>query len=269
MTGTLLDLLSNAEVYDLGQPLEIGMPQSRDHPTFRMNITRRHGDLVRLDGGSGSTEIIITGGHVGTHIDALSHASYEGRLHGGIAVADAMKNGRYIVHGAETVGPWVCRGVLLDIPPILGVPHLSGAQEITPEMLESAAQAQGVEFRDGDVILVRSGWGSLFVDPVAFQGELTGTPGINADAARWLAQHRPRAVGGDTIAFERITPPDRPIALPAHVVLLVEHGIYVIETMDLERLAADGIHEFAFVLAPLPLVGATGAPVRPLALVER
>jgi kynurenine formamidase len=55
--------------------------------------------------------------------------------------------------------------------------------------------------------------------------------------------------------------------LPAHRVLLVEHGVHIIETMALEELAAQGVHEFLFVVAPLPLVGATGSPVRPLAVV--
>jgi kynurenine formamidase len=57
--------------------------------------------------------------------------------------------------------------------------------------------------------------------------------------------------------------------LPAHRVLLVEHGIYIIEAMALEELAAAEVYEFTFVLVPLRLIGATGSPVRPLALVSR
>ena len=75
------------------------------------------------------------------------------------------------------------------------------------------------------------------------------------------------AVGADTIAFERLAPGGGHALLPAHRVLLVEHGIYIIEALDLEELAAAGVHEFIFVLSPLPIVGATGSPVRPLAVV--
>jgi kynurenine formamidase len=115
---------------------------------------------------------------------------------------------------------------------------------------------------------VRSGWGRRWGDREAFVGHASGVPGPGAEAARWLAAQRPRAVGADTIAFERLAPGSGHALLPAHVILLVEHGIHIIETLDLETLAAAAVHEFAFVLAPLPLVGATGSPVRPLAIVS-
>jgi kynurenine formamidase len=38
--------------------------------------------------------------------------------------------------------------------------------------------------------------------------------------------------------------------------------------LNLTELAADGVSEFTFVLAPLKIVGATGSPVRPLAVVS-
>ena len=69
------------------------------------------------------------------------------------------------------------------------------------------------------------------------------------------------------IAFERLAPGAGHALLPAHRVLLVESGIYIIETLDLEGAAAAGLTAFLFVLSPLRLVGATGSPVRPLAIV--
>ncbi|HUZ51055.1 MAG TPA: hypothetical protein VMU94_00800 [Streptosporangiaceae bacterium] len=85
--------------------------------------------------------------------------------------------------------------------------------------------------------------------------------------AGWLAQRGALAVGADTIAFERLAPGNGHTLLPAHRVLLVENGVYIIEALALEELAAASVHEFTFVLAPLNLVGATGSPVRPLAVV--
>ncbi|MTB14963.1 MAG: cyclase family protein, partial [Actinobacteria bacterium] len=73
--NTILSGLSGARIIDLSQPMKRGMPQSPNHPPFRMILERRHGDMVRADGGSASNEIIVTGGHVGTHIDGLSHVS--------------------------------------------------------------------------------------------------------------------------------------------------------------------------------------------------
>jgi kynurenine formamidase len=263
--SALLDALdAGVRIFDLGRPMATGMPQSPNHPQFRMALSRRHGDMVRADGGSAASELIITGGHVGTHIDALSHVSQEGRLHGGLDAAEAQRGGRFAALGVETIAPMLCRGVLLDVPAALGVEACPPAYEITPEDLERTAPAS---LRPGDVVLVRSGWARRWDDPVAYVGHDSGVPGPGEAAARWLAAQAPRAVGADMIAFEHLPAGAGHARLPAHRVLLVEHGIHIIETLDLEELAAAGVHEFAFVLAPLALVGATGSPVRPLAVV--
>ncbi len=100
-------------------------------------------------------------------------------------------------------------------------------------------------------MLVRSGWGRHFdTDPEQFKGQASGVPGVGEAGATWLAGHGVHAVGADTIAFERLAPGAGHGLLPAHRVLLVEHGIYIIETMVLDELARDGIHEFCFVLSP-------------------
>ena len=106
-------------------------------------------------------------------------------------------------------------------------------------------------------------------DGDVFKGLDAGVPGVSEAGASWLAERKIHAAGADTIAFECLKPGAGHSLLPAHRVLLVEAGIYIIETMDLETLAAKAIHEFLFVLSPLPLFGATGSPVRPLAVVGR
>ena len=118
-------------------------------------------------------------------------------------------------------------------------------------------------------MLVRSGWGCRFAEGAAYVGRETGVPGVAEAGARWLAGHRPRAVGADTIAFERLAPGGGHSLLPAHNVLLVESGIYIVEAMDLDPLAAAGHAAFTFVLVPLNIFGATGSPVRPLAVLPR
>ncbi len=258
-------LADGARVYDLGRPMFIGMPQSPNHPEFRLALQRRHGDMTRADGTSAANEIIITGGHVGTHIDALCHVSSSGRLHGGVDAAAAQMGGRFSLLGIETLAPIVRRGVLLDVPAALGIACCEPAYEVTPADLQAAAQrAAG---RPGDVLLVRTGWGGCFDERDAYVGRESGVPGPGEQGARWLAAQRPVAVGADTIAFERLAPGAGHALLPAHRVLLVEEGVHIIEAIDLEELAAEGVYEFLFVLAPLRLVGATGSPARPLAIV--
>jgi len=256
-------------VHDLGRPLTVGMPQSANHPPYWHSLPRRHGDMVRADGGSAANDFISMGTHVGTHIDALAHVSQDGLLHGGVDADSAQRGGRFVEHGVHTIEPMVRRGVLLDVPSALGCDEgCPAGYEITPGDLARTAARQGTELRPGDVVLIRSGWGRHFgdPDPAIYRGVESGVPGVGEAGASWLAERGAHAVGADTIAFECLRPGAGHGLLPAHRVLLVERGIYIIEAMDLDGPAAAGDHEFLFVLAPLPLFGATGSPVRPLAV---
>lgn len=266
----LIELVARgAQIYDLGRELFAGMPQSPNHPPFRMALQRRHGDMVRPDGGSAANEMIVTGGHVGTHIDALSHVSHNGKLYGGIDAADAQTGGRFSALGIETVAPFVCRGVLLDIPRARGVAACDPGYEVTPADMERACEQASIAVNPGDVALIRTGWGQRWDDAASTIGHETGVPGPGEAGAKWLASMGVRAAGADTIAFEQLEAGRGHAVLPAHRVLLVDHGIHIIETMALEELAADGVSEFVFVLSPLKIVGGTGSPVRPLAVVSR
>jgi kynurenine formamidase len=268
MSDALLDVVRGGlRVFDLGRPMYAGMPQSPNHPAFSLTLPRRHGDVLRADGGSAANDLLVTGTHVGTHIDALAHVSHQGRLHGGADAQAACQGGRYPEHGVHTIAPMLRRGVLLDIPAALGVAGCAPGYEITPADLATACERQRTEPGPGDVVLVRSGWGRLFDEnPAAYPGHDTGVPGVGADGARWLADRGVLAAGADTIAFERLAPRAGHAALPAHRVLLVEHGIYIVEGLALDELATAAVHEFTFVLVPLNLVGATGSPARPLAV---
>lgn len=260
------------QVFDLGRPYSVGMPQSPNHPAYRHALDRRHGDRMRDCGGSAAADIIMLGCHVGTHIDALAHVSQDGLLHGGLDAEEAQRGGRFTESGIHTVDPIAGRGVLLDVPSALGAGacdpagHLPGGYEITVDDLKRTLDSQGTDIRPGDTVLVRSGWGMRFADGEPYLGAGSGVPGVSEAGAEWLAAQEPTAVGADTIAFEMLPAGKGHASLPAHRVLLVEAGIPIIETLDLEATAAARVHEFLFVLSHLNLVGATGAPVRPLAI---
>ena len=269
MSDALLEIVrGGVRAVDLGRPLFVGMPQSPNHPAFWHTLPRRHGDMMRADGGSAANDMLVTGTHVGTHIDALAHVSHDGRLHGGADAVEAGRGGKYLEHGVHTIVPMIRRGILLDVPAALGVEACEPAYEITPDDLERTVDLQGVEVGAGDVVVVRSGWGRRFDQgSEAYQGRQTGVPGVSEAGARWIAAHGVHAAGADTIAFERLPPGGGHSLLPAHRVLLVDSGIYIVEALALEELAAAGLHEFTFVLIPLNIIGATGSPVRPLAVV--
>jgi kynurenine formamidase len=269
MGDRLLDAVAAGVcVHDLGRQLRVGMPQSPNHPPFWHSLPRRHGDAVRADGMTSANDLITMGTHVGTHVDAAAHVAVHGQMHGGVDAREEQIGGRFERGGIHELAPIVARGLLLDVPAALGVPALEPAYEITAADLDAAVAAQGTSPQPGDVLLIRSGWGRHYDDHEAYIGRVRGVPGVAEQGAKWLAAASPRVVGADTIAFERLPAGAGHSLLPAHRVLLAEHGINLVEAMALEELAAAGVVEFTAVLAPLPVYGATGAPVRPLAVVS-
>jgi len=151
---------------------------------------------------------------------------------------------------------------MVDLAP--GGGRNAPARSIPLAEVEAACRDQGVEPRGGDVFLVRTGSGSVMNDPEEY---LRGA-GMGGEVSAWLAEAGVRAVGADNLAWDWIegTDPATTTTLPGHVLLLVRAGIHIIENLWLEDLARDGVHEFAFVCLPLKLRGATGSPVRPIAL---
>lgn len=258
----LLRALQSARIYDLAQPYYPGMPHHPNHPPFLFGLNKKHGDYVAPNGGSSASEALTLGGHVGTHIDALCHFSCGGKLHGGEEAAGLQS---YVTglerYSVDTIAPIFRRGVLLDIAGQAGVEALSAQTEITPADLESAAKAHQVEVRQGDVVLLRTGWARFWGDAAKFIAQVHG-PGPGEPGARWLSARGVFAGGSDTVAFEKVPSP----TMPVHVHLLVESGIHIVECLNLEQLAAERCYEFLFVAAPLRIRGGTGSPIRPLAI---
>jgi kynurenine formamidase len=254
----LFDLLASAKTYDLAQPYFTGMPHHPSHPPFLFSLVKAHGEYLGPTGGSSASDAIALGSHVGTHIDALCHFSCGGKLYGGDEVAGLQSYGGGLRrHSIDTVPPILRRGVLLDIA---GSDPLPADFEITPAHLDAAAKE--IEIRRGDIVLLRTGWARYFRDPGKFIAQVHG-PGPALAGAQWLSSRGIFAAGSDTVAFEKV--PD--FAMPVHVHLLVENGIHIIECLNLEELAHAKVREFLFVALPLKIEGATGSPVRPVAVV--
>ncbi len=267
-TDALLDAVgAGVRLVELGHPFFTGMPCSPNHPGFRMTLIRRHGDMVRPDGGSAANEIIVTGGHVGTHVDALAHVSHDGLMHGGVDASDAQVGGVFRELGAEHTPAFLRRGVLLDVAAALDLEVLAPAQGVGVTELQAALDRCGNTLRTGDVALVRTGWARHFGDGERYLSRVDGVPGVTPEGARWLAEAGVSAVGSDTTAFEQIPAGAGHSVLPVHRILLVDNGIHIIEHLALEDASREGLTEFTFVMAPLRIVGGTGSPVRPLAAV--
>ncbi|MDA1235106.1 MAG: cyclase family protein [Acidobacteria bacterium] len=261
MLDQLLDLLESAEIHDLGQPYFVGMPHHPAHPPYQYSLSKAHGEFVRETGSSSAAEAIALGGHVGTHIDALSHFSMCGKFFGGIdAESNQSYGGGMTEHGVDKIRPILSRVILLDVAAYKGKDVLPADFVIDAELLERVAAQQGTEIREGDIALVRTGWAVYWSDAGRYINQLKN-PGVNLEAAQWLSSKGVFAGGSDTVAFEHL--PSE--TMPVHVHLLVEKGIHIIEALNLETLAENERYEFAFIAAPLKLTGGTGAPIRPLA----
>lgn len=266
-----LQLEQRFQNFDLSYEFFPGMPAPARHPQYAHSLARRHGDALRPDGSSSAADQICTGTHVGTHIDAFSHYSLKGRLYAEVDASEAQTGGSFRQHGIETAPSFFCRGVLLDLPSLLGVDVVPSDLTITEEVLAECAVRQGVQFRGGDVALVRTGWEQhFFTAPADYLRSTNGVPGIDGSGAKWLAAQGVCAAGTDTATFDQVprgVTANELFDLPAHRVLLVEQGVYILENLRLTELASAGATEFAFVMLPLKYRGATGSPVRPIARV--
>jgi kynurenine formamidase len=259
---SLIEGLGSARVFDLEQPRFAGAPSHPAHaPGFNYFLHRHHARGAP-EARTSASGLVVMPEHSGTHIDALAHQAENLMLHGGIHVDSGVQTSvGFREHGVETLEPFVGRGVLLDVA---GDQLLPPDHAITRRELEQAAAAGGVEVRKADVVLVRTGYGALWADAPQY----LHAAGVSAAGSRWLSDLGVRAVGADNIAWDVIGPPDPEVGvtLPGHVLLLVRAGIPIIENLNLEELAAARVHEFGFVCLPLKMRGATGSPVRPIAL---
>lgn len=166
--------------------------------------------------------------------------------------------------GADEIPPIVAPDALLDVPASKGMEELEAGYEISVSDLEECRDKQGVSVDPGTVALVRTGNGRNWKDPERY---IDG-PGVAVESSRWLAQRQVLAVGADNMAWDArdVEDPGLGAMFAGHLVLIVRHGIYIIENLLLEELASAAVHEFTFVCAAPKFVGATGAPVRPLAI---
>lgn len=258
----LLSALRGAKIYDLAHPYFVGMPHYPTHPPFLFSLTKKHGDFVAPGGVSSAADALGMSGHLGSHIDALCHFSRGGKLHGAEEITQSYNGG--VEHlSVDTIAPILKRGILLDMAGLFGPEPLPADFEITPRHLENAAAKAGVDVQPDDVVLLRTGWARYFEEPARFLSEGRG-PGPAEEGARWLSSRRIFAAGSDTISFEHVPNP----SMPAHVHLLVDSGIHIMECLNLEQLAAARASVFLFVALPLKLRGATGSPIRPIAIVK-
>jgi 4-oxalocrotonate tautomerase family enzyme len=265
----LPDLADAPRVFDLEQPRQEGMPvYSLHRPGYSYLLHRHHEDAYeQTKPRTSASGVIICMEHTGTHIDAICHQADDLNLYGGIPVEEVQTGKGFTRLGVEEIPPIMAPGVLLDVPASHETETLEPGYAITANDIENCCERQNVTVERGTVVLIRTGNAQRYWDDP--EGYLAG-PGMASDASYWLAERGVVAVGADNMAWDVIgaEDPELGVTLPGHLILLARKGIYIIENLLLEKLAAAGVYRFFFFCTPLKFVGATGSPVRPLAIVS-
>jgi len=263
LAKVMRELIVQGKVYDLGQPYFPGMPHHPNHPPFAFSLTKKHGDVMYPNQVSSANDLFATGGHTGTHLDALGHISKGGKLFGNVTASRVQSySGGLKGVGIDVTPPLVRRGILLDVARALGKSVLPPAFPIGQKELEKTAAKEHISCKAGDVVLIRTGWAKYWKDARKFASNEKGAPGVNLEGAKWLAGHKMAFTGSDTTAYEKTPAHD----LPVHAFLLTQKGIQLMEMLNLEAIARDRIYEFLFVALPLRIIGGTASPIRPIAI---
>ena len=259
-------LVQTGEVLRLTQLLSPSTPVPHARCGLQHFMTRDGGDYAagqrKAGGFQFADDAVMMPLHIGTHIDALCHAWYDDKLYNGYLGNNirSMRGAKNL--GIEKMPPIVTRGVLLDMVKLKGR-CLNPGETVSEKDLQDACHQANTIPQQGDAIIIRTGWleSQKNVKAVDFDSE----PGINVAAALWLAEKKVAIVGADNFAVEQLPFPEGTI-FPVHQRLIRDYGIPLLEGMMLDTLVESQRMVFMFVASALPIVGATGSPLSPVAI---
>jgi kynurenine formamidase len=256
-------LIKTGEVIELAHVLRGSMPLSAGR-VYDMQV-KRTAVGTEANKRNGNEEIITAEmGQVGTQFDGFAHQTHDNSHYNCFKTDDIATRSGFTKLGIQNVGMLMTRGVLIDVAGFKGVDMLGDNYEITVADLEGAIKKQNLTFQPGDAIIIHTGWGKLWEKDNARYGK--SNPGIGVKAAEFLIAKDPMLLGADTAPVEVSPNPDKLISLPIHQMALVVYGVHLLENLKLDELAGKNVSEFALVMQPLKLWGATGSTVSPAAL---
>jgi kynurenine formamidase len=246
----------SGRMYDLGRVLDERVPVFPGRYFKQTLVTTAHHANPQHGVGENEvnwiTELVSGTMQLGTHLDALSHLQMGDRGYGGFTVQELAGTAGVTRLGIETVPQIVTRGWLVDVP------GLGPGGVIEPE------HCGDIDPEPGDAVLFHTGWGRHWDEPETY---LSGEPGPGCAVGDWLAERQVALTGCDTWSYGPVPPEDpaRPFRVPQ--ILNIEHGVFIVENLNLAQLARHGVRRFALVLTHPKLRGATGAWTSPIALV--
>jgi kynurenine formamidase len=263
-----LKQIAGGKVYDLGVEMFIGMPTCCvpfGDPNFQIFMTHTPVQDITRELLSYSGDGVSMYTHTGTHIDTLNHFGLHGKIWNQVSSHEALGVRGWTKSGADKYPPIIARGALIDVAKSKNVAALPSSYAITVADLQDALKKQGTTLKAGDVVLIRTGVMTLWPDPAKYR--LADQPGLSLEAAQWLAEgQRAMLIGADNFGIEAFPSLDPANFVPVHTYLLAERGVSLVEALWLEDLAKDQVYEFVFFASPLKMRGATGSPLRPMAI---
>lgn len=256
-----LESVRTARSIALGLPLAPGAaPHAAIRPDVQHLMIRDGGDyaagLPERPGYGFADDMLIVACHGTTHLDALSHVWQDGQMWNGYPASEVTSRGARRA-GIETAGAIVTRGILVDVA-------ASDDEPVTAADIESALGRSDVAPEPGDALLVRTGWLARWR---AGEATLERWRGVDLSVVDLVDRWGLSVVGADNIAVEAEPSSDPTCRQPVHVALIRDRGVFLLELLDLEELAAAGASTFLLVIAPLAVVGGSGSPVSPTAVI--
>jgi kynurenine formamidase len=256
-------LVRTGEVIELGRVLSSSMPLSAGR-RFQVDTKRTTMNPQSNRRGSNEELVVTELGQIGTQFDGFSHQTIGNSVYNCFKLDEIASRTGFAKLGMQHVGALMTRGVLIDVAALKGVDMLGDTYEITVDDLQKGLSRQNMTLQPGDAVVIHTGWGKLWErDPPRYQ---RGNPGLGIAAAEWVARQNPMLVGADTAPVEVNPNPDPELSLPVHQIMLVVNGIHLLENLKLDELAAKRIYEFALIVEPLKIQGATGSTVAPIAI---
>ncbi|MFI1258318.1 cyclase family protein [Streptomyces netropsis] len=203
-----------------------------------------------------------------SHLDALSHIAYRGRLYDGGTARELVGAGGARFGDVSALGPLVTKGVLLDLPAVLGNTWLEPGQAVRAADVVAAEAALDVNIGEGDAVLLRVGRFRRRRELGAWDLDAAGA-GFHVDTMPLLAERGIALLGSDGDSDVRPSPVEG-LNSPVHALAVAAMGVPLLDNLDLEALsvaaAETGRYEFLLLVAPLNIPGGTGSPVNPIAV---
>lgn len=242
------------------------------HPALHMMVAGGDDCLIPEFGLETTSDFVGIAFHgmASSHLDALCHVHRNGKMYNGFPGTDVKSTGatrNSVMCAREGI---VSRGVLLDMPRVLGVEWLEPGQVIDPDELLKAERELGVTVREGDILLFSTGRDARRAKHGAWNPTDPGMAGLHAECIPWLHERGVSVLGSDVVSDVIPTPQIEGWAMPIHECTLVAMGVHLLDNLQLDTLAAACAElsqwDFQLTIAPLRIEGGTGSPVNPIAV---